>query len=40
MSKKDYGFKKKIVELKLADCPLVMFDPETCEWTNSSKDDL
>ena len=31
MSRKDFGFKKKIVELKLGhDCPTVIFDPNTC----------
>lgn len=40
MSKKDFGFKKKFVQLNLPSCPLVVFDPDKCEWTNMSKGDI
>ena len=41
MSKKDLIFKKKIVELKLGnDCPTVIFDPDTCEWSQQSREEI
>lgn len=38
MSKKT-GFKEKQVKLQLPNCPLVVFDPTTCEWTTQNAEE-